>query len=126
MVMESPSDLNARTRAILATVIIGISITGVIALSLVAVFALTGPDRTEMTRLVFSSVLPLLGTWVGTVLAFYFARESLQAATDSTSQLVRPADPETPVREVMIPPSQIISHTLAQNETSDAIDVVSL
>lgn len=28
-------------------------------------------------------ILPVLGTWVGTVLAFYFARENLQAAQDA-------------------------------------------
>jgi len=120
------SDPNVRTRAILATVIICISIGGIIALSLVAIFTLTGPDRTEMTRQVFSAVLPLLGTWVGTVLAFYFARESLQAATDSTTQLIGRPDPHSPVSQVMISYSQIVSHTLRPNEAAESVALVDL
>ena len=124
--MSDSSDLNARTRAILATVIIVASISGIVALSLVAIFALSGPERTNMTELAFSSVLPLLGTWVGTVLAFYFARESLQAATDSTSQLVRHTDPQSPVVRVMIPPNLIVSHAVKHGESPDAVELAGL
>jgi len=35
-----------------------------------------------------SAVLPLFGSWVATVLAYYFARENLNAATTSVSALV--------------------------------------
>ena len=115
------TDVTARTRAILATVIVCISIGGIIGLSLLAILVLDGTDRTEMTRQVFSAVLPLLGTWVGTVLAFYFARESLQAATDSTSQLVGRRGPQTPVHEVMIPPSRMVAHTVAAGVSPESI-----
>jgi hypothetical protein len=119
--VQPSSDPNVRTRAILATVIICISISGIIGLSLVAVFTVAGADRTEMARQVFSAVLPLLGTWVGTVLAFYFARESLQAATDSTSQLVGRPDPHSPVSQVMISYSQIVSHVLSPGQAAGTV-----
>ncbi|QNT69088.1 hypothetical protein HQ394_06625 [Defluviicoccus vanus] len=32
---------------------------------------------------IFTSLLPVVATWVGTVLAFYFTKESFQAASDS-------------------------------------------
>jgi hypothetical protein len=35
----------------------------------------------------FSIVLPLLGTWVGTILAFYFSQTNFDAATKNTIQL---------------------------------------
>lgn len=35
-----------------------------------------------------SSYLPLLGTWVGTVLAYYFARENFEAASEQTNKLL--------------------------------------
>jgi hypothetical protein len=38
-------------------------------------------NRDGITRLVFVSVLPLFGTWVGTVLAFYFISRNLETAT---------------------------------------------
>lgn len=88
------------TRKWLAVGIIGASIIGIVAISAIAI-ALAGGARAETSRLVFSSVLPLLGTWVGTVLAFYFARENFQAATESTLRLAG-IETATPVTQVMI------------------------
>lgn len=70
-------------------------------------------DRGQTTQLVFSAVLPVLGTWVGTVLAFYFARDNLQAATDSTLRLTGRTDPRTPVTQVMVPRERMTARTLA-------------
>ena len=41
----------------------------------------------DNVKYVFSAILPLLGTWVGTVLAHYFQKENLAAATQSISDL---------------------------------------
>jgi hypothetical protein len=41
-------------------------------------------DPAASAKDVFTTVLPVLGTWVGTVLAFYFARENLEAAARLT------------------------------------------
>ena len=76
-------------------------------ISALAIGFATGTGRAGTTRLVFTATLPLLGTWVGTVLAFYFARDNLDAATESTIQLTRTLTPQTPVRDVMIPASKI-------------------
>jgi hypothetical protein len=126
--MPAPNtDPNIRFRATLATAIICFSIGGIVVLSLVAIMTLSGEDRTQMTQQVFSAVLPLLGTWVGTVLAFYFARESLQAATDSTTQLVAGGrDPLTPVSRVMIMPSKVVAHHLAAGERPEAVALADL
>ncbi len=35
----------------------------------------------ETMKLVFSSVLPLFGAWIGTILAFYYGRENFEAGT---------------------------------------------
>jgi hypothetical protein len=103
-----------RTRRLIA---ISMVITGVVLLAAVSGLAIGfagADDRPEMARLVFASAVPLLGTWVGTVLAFYFARENLQAAsesqraaTESTMSLVGRLAPTTPVSSVMIPVAQI-------------------
>lgn len=37
---------------------------------------------------VFNTLIPLFGTWVGTVLAFYFASKNFEAASKSTQELV--------------------------------------
>lgn len=37
---------------------------------------------------ILTMLLPVIGTWVGTVLAFYFAKDNLLAATQSTKELL--------------------------------------
>jgi len=44
-------------------------------------------DRGEVSRRVMDSTLPLYGTWVGTILAFYFSRESFDAASQSAERI---------------------------------------
>ncbi|MGH3082776.1 MAG: hypothetical protein ACRDNP_01730 [Gaiellaceae bacterium] len=76
--------------------------------------------------MVFTAVLPLFGTWVGTVLAFYFARENFQAATESTLRLSGRPEPRTPVQQVMIPKSQITSFDLKPGDDPRAIGLSKL
>src|SRR3954471_18215413 len=106
MARFQPSDVS--TRRWLAAAIVGASIVGIVVMSVMAIgFAVK--SRADTSRLVFSSVLPLFGTWVGTVLAFYFARENLAAATTATQSVTESAlrltqrlRPDAPVPEVMI------------------------
>ena len=119
---RASSDSGGQTRHQLAIIIIALSIIGISVFAGLAIWlASSGSDRADTTRLVFSSVLPLFGTWVGTVLAFYFARENLQTATASTLALTGRAQPDTPVQQVMIPKSQILSYDLTGGEDVMAI-----
>jgi hypothetical protein len=115
----SKSDSAVRSR--LAFSIVGLSMLGIIAVSIVLIFLADDQTRPEMSRLVFASVLPLFGTWVGTVLAFYFARENLQAATDSTVRLTQKDDPQTPVSRVMIAQSAIKKLEVADAAAADEL-----
>lgn len=104
----STSPQDTRTRASLAFSIVTLSLLGVAAASTVAIVFATPEGRPEMARLVFASALPLLGTWVGTVLAFYFARDNFEAATDSSIRLSQSVKPETPANQIMIIKERII------------------
>lgn len=110
----APQTPDAYTRKWLAAGIVGASIFAIVITSAVAILA-AGDDRAETSRLVFSAVLPLLGTWVGTVLAFYFARENLQAATESTIALAG-LETATPVTRVMIRESDFIAYDIGSSE----------
>src|SRR5438093_971982 len=74
---------DSRARGSIALVVVGLSIAAIAVAAGLAITFATTRSRPGITRLVFTSVLPLFGTWVGTVLAFYFARENLQSATES-------------------------------------------
>jgi hypothetical protein len=112
------------TRKWLALSIVGASIMGIVVISAVAI-GLAGSNRADTSRLVFSSVLPLLGTWVGTVLAFYFARENLQAATESTLRLAG-LETATPVNQVMIRESDFVAYDLGAGESADAVPLTAV
>ena len=67
----------------------------VIASGLVAINEKDPKQFLETTQYVFGTLLPLIGTWVGTVLAFYFTKENYEAATASTLETLREARGET-------------------------------
>jgi hypothetical protein len=109
------------TRQVLALSVVVISLAAVVIVSGLVIGFATPEGKPEATRLVFSSVLPLLGTWVGTVLAFYFARDNFDAATTSTIRLGRSLRPETPVQDVMIPLPRIKAYRLAAGADERAV-----
>lgn len=59
----------ARTRTWLAYMVLLVCAIGIVVAAVTAIVAANKGDREAITRLVFVSVLPLFGTWVGTVLA---------------------------------------------------------
>jgi hypothetical protein len=51
---------------------------------------------------VLTIILPLIGTWVGTILAFYFARENFVVAAEQTANLVRQLTPEQKLQSIAV------------------------
>ncbi|HPI18846.1 MAG TPA: hypothetical protein PKY56_00610 [Candidatus Kapabacteria bacterium] len=61
---------------------------------------------------VMNVLLPVVATWVGTIIAFYFGKENFEAATKSFQEVIKSLTPEqkmasTLVRNVMIPTSRL-------------------
>src|SRR4051795_5991752 len=122
--MSRTEAADSATRKWLAAGIIGASIFAILVISGLAI-GLAGSSRAETSRLVFSAVLPLLGTWVGTVLAFYFARDNLQAATESTLRLAG-IDAGTPVANVMIPEADFVAYDMTPGQAPADIPLTAL
>lgn len=84
---------------------------GILVLSLAVIIgaAVTGERETFMqsTAKVFNAVLPLLGTWVGTVIAYYFSKANFQTANEAMRKTYRDLVEErlrkVTVKEAMIP-----------------------
>jgi hypothetical protein len=92
----------------IALVALGIVIMGA---SIVA--ALNGKPDSVMNaaQLLLSALLPLFGTWVGTILAFYYSKENYEAASQSTLDVVKSVAQRlrsTPVAAKMMPLAQIV------------------
>jgi len=85
--MNPLSQFDART--ILAFLITGFAIVGTSTLSIAIITSGEPAKANERASLVLNSTLPLFGTWVGTVLAYYFARENFEAASRSTERFAQ-------------------------------------
>lgn len=105
--------------AILAVVIVGFA--------LVQAFATDRDDQSQdLILTVFNAILPLLGTWVGTVIAFYFTRENFVSAAQESRRLVQAMTDEKlksiPVAEVMLKRDAFIDAvTLASGAAEDSV-----
>src|ERR1700756_2483992 len=77
-------------------------------------------------QLLLSALLPLFGTWVGTILAFYYTKESYQAASQGTLVAVKSVAQRlsaTPVATKMMLFAQII---VLQVPAGGSLDQLSL
>ncbi len=86
----------------LAKLVTTLALIGLIGLA-IAVIGLAAADaRPDATNDVFNALLPLLGTWVGTVLAFYFSRENFKSAQESVRHLAERLTPQERLRRVPV------------------------
>lgn len=82
----------------------------------VVAFSTNKPDLfMDTARLAFTAILPLLGSWVGTVLAFYFSSKNFESASRSVESLaIRLSGDERlkgiPVQEKMLPRDKMDVH----------------
>ena len=76
--------------AILSALLIGDTIT------------VTADKKVALIRDTFTMLLPVLGTWVGTVLAFYFSRENFAEAAKQTANLVKQLSPEQKLEQIPV------------------------
>lgn len=95
------ADANERAkigRNIVYFALVVIGLLGLVAI-VTASFAQVKEGRFEYVKDILGMLLPVLGTWVGTVLAFYFSKENFVAAAQQTSNLVRQLTPEQKYRQ---------------------------
>jgi signal-transduction protein with cAMP-binding, CBS, and nucleotidyltransferase domain len=91
------------------------------------IIATHDPAVNQRAQNVLNTVLPLFGTWVGPVLAYYFARDNFETATSSTQKLVHDLTPEerlrsTRVADVMT--KNISSHSDLSAKVGDVLEQV--
>lgn len=88
--MDTATKLNVPDtvyRHVIAWTLLSLSVVGLVVLACVVVGYAT--DKGAASTLVFNALLPVFGTWVGTLLAFYFSKESLDSANRNVNELTR-------------------------------------
>jgi hypothetical protein len=104
----------------LATIVLLVS---VLAVAILAGIAIRG-DRSQAKE-ILTMILPMIGTWVGTVLAFYFGKEQLEAATRSVTSIARELTPDEKLRSIQVTDKMIPrSAAYAVEENPERINLV--
>lgn len=108
-----------------------ITLGGLAGVTILGAFVIWVADnRSEAAKLVFGSLLPLLGTWVGTVLAFYFAKANFESAAKNTKDLLGITERlrSTPVESVMLKMTDpsVIKKTLVPPEKPESLKIAEL
>lgn len=87
---NEPSKWSFRDKIALAMIFLSIGL--LITLSIIGFHIIKLTDVTEKFKDIkdlFGMLLPLIGTWVGTVLAYYFSKDNFEAANKSVRDLVK-------------------------------------
>jgi CBS domain containing-hemolysin-like protein len=80
---------------------------------------------------VTQSLLPLWGTWVGTIPAFYFGKSNFEAVSKSYQEVIRKLTPEEKiasmkVKDVMIPFDKIVALTYEKDKDRKLEDILNI
>jgi hypothetical protein len=114
----SPSggDADAAIRSRVAPIVLAVGSIAIVALALALIityavlaasYGLLHDKIDTLLGGVFSTVLPVVATWVGTVLAFYFGSENFRQAAQSTRETLGQQAPKKTITDVMIPYERI-------------------
>jgi len=92
----------------------------VVTLSLVILGSAVWSDKAKLDAHL-QLILPMIGTWVGVVLAFYFGKENFEAATRSMTAIAKATTGDEKlqsimVKDKMIPRAQILAKTLPADQ----------
>lgn len=135
--MEEKSFRDQIAKTIAVSVIIATGVLGALGVCLAVTYIIkdttNGVDEArEMLQFIFSSLLPLWGTWIGTVLAYYFSKENFESANKQVRELVNQVKNTNeklnslPVTEVMMPFDKIKKIEVPANGDPDKLIIQEL
>jgi CBS domain-containing protein len=107
------------TQAILALMIVVIGMGGIFILSWTIIQS--DDDITEKAKFVFNALLPLIGTWVGAILAFYFGKDNFESGAQVS---LRSQDKlrSTLVKNIMVPKNKLFFVDDQTTKLKDTLD----
>ncbi len=126
---------DARNRDKMAAWVLFGAIASILLVSCIVIWqAKDSEDRSMVSQRVMDSTLPLYGTWVGTILAFYFSRNAFEAASSATdrnatvfqqvrSDLVSAAPPDNKLANISLK-SLANGLVFSQDDTSKLLEEV--
>ena len=97
-------DEKSRNRTFIAIVMVTVGILIIIGFGILVFFSVYSSNAKDedAAKWVFNATIPLVASWIGTVLAFYFGRENFESATDRILQFSRESLDDIYVERMMI------------------------
>jgi len=122
---SSDQETNNKSRTFVTNVVIGIGLTIIIVLSSITIFI---GKTFEAAQWVFNAVVPLVGTWIGAVIAFYFGRDNYDAAARQAIALTRDTLDDLSVGNIMIHTKTIVAKKIdkGKENTEMITDLIKL
>jgi hypothetical protein len=93
-----------------------------------AIYLSQSTDKSQAAQSIFNTTLPLIGTWVGTVLTFYFTSQNYDAAARNARAMVSQLSPQeklqsTIVQDVWIPMQNAVTVTMDKDQKEKGVFV---
>ena len=109
---EKSADVSSDLRECISRFLIFSIVGGTVIIGVLIIIYELFIKKTNDMSFVGQTLLPLWGTWVGTVLAFYFGKSNFEAATKSYRDVIKSLTPEEKmasigVQDAMIPINKI-------------------
>lgn len=82
----TPSPTDDIKKFWLAIAFVGLSVIGIVLLAVILLINTPDADKNKAAQTIFSAILPLLGTWVGAILAYYFGTKQVEASQQQQSR----------------------------------------
>ena len=126
---EKSADASSDLRECISRFLIFSIVGGTVVIGVLIIIYELFVEKTNDMSFVGQTLLPLWGTWVGTVLAFYFGKSNFEAATKSYQDVIKSLTPEEKmasikVTDVMIPLSQISYLDYEDSQNKILVDII--
>ncbi|HEY9113817.1 MAG TPA: hypothetical protein VIN10_03910 [Bacteroidales bacterium] len=124
--MPNPPKEKKDQRETLSRIILIGSLIVIVAVGAIAIYS--DPDKNSLT--IFNMILPMVATWVGTILAFYFGRENFESASKQVQNMANKMSKEPSggmlVTAVMKPFDDMIYYQLEVGKSEADITIEAL
>lgn len=126
--MEANNNLNKAMREKLALYILVLSVVAIFGVAITAM--IVGRNDPETSKTIFNTLLPVVATWVGTILAFYFGRENFESASNQMQKVIQKLSPEqrsnSSVSSIMKTIANVITYSFAEGKGDEEVTLEEL
>ncbi|WP_035644173.1 CBS domain-containing protein [Flavobacterium sp. ASV13] len=103
-----------KTNSQIAIMILSVSFLVIILMAIYYMCHRSDPEK------LFAIILPVISTWVGTILAFYFGKANFEAATKSYNQVIDRLTPDI-LDDILVKQIMIDKFTMVSLDTDDSL-----